>query len=202
MENFTIESPLKPSAMEALLAANGLVMSSYGPNAKRIHIFVMNIFEVDGEWKAIIHVAIEPMIAQEDEEKKEVSTEQSNKENVYALNGKEEGIDLYDLIPEIYVPPGPERAGPDVHFYMHPKEADIDNWDIVLPNAHPDYYYHFLEGGSSWEAAQRIFPDVDFYLAAEPYRGPVKGGSEGKALPSREPKLKKNPYILELTDEF
>lgn len=201
MESFTIESPLKPSAIEALLAANGLAMSSYGSNAKRVHTFVVNIFEIDGEWKAVIHVAIEPKVAEEAEEKKEASADQPNKENIHALNGKEEGIDLYDLIPEMYMPLGPENAGPDVHFYMHPKEADIDNWDVVLPNAHPEYYYHFLESGSSWEAAQRIFPDVDFGLAAEPHLRSVKN-PEGKSPSLKQPKPTKNSYILELTDEF
>jgi len=160
----------------------------------------MNIFEIDGEWKAVIHVVIEPGITEEAEEKKEAVEARPNKKNIYASDG-EGGVDLYDLIPEMPMPLVPANTGPDIHFYMHPREADIDNWNIVLPDAHPEYYYHFLESGSAWEAAQKIFPDIDFDLAAGPHPQPTKD-PEGKSPSLKQPKPAKNPYILELTDEF
>ncbi len=197
-----MESALMPSAIDALVAVNGRAMSSFKSKSKRIHIFVVSLMQIGDEWKAVIRIVIEPQLelSEEAEDKKEKKVEDFN----YRPMEKEKEIEIFDLISEeAYSSVGVQKIEPEVDFYMHPREAAIDDWEYVLPNLYPNYHYHFLENGSLWEISQKIFPDIDFDLAAEPQSkiSPVLECEEGNSLLNRL-RLKKNPYILELTEEF
>ncbi len=195
MENFTLESPLRPSALEALIAANSLATSRSATKTQRIHVFVLSIMQVDDEWKATIRVVIEPsgeILEPADEKKAELPPKDNN---VTTELKTEEEMDIYDLLTGSYVLSAENNSALDIHFYMHPREADKDNWETVLPGMYPEYHYHFIESGSLWDVSQKIFPAIDFSLA-------VEGQYEKENSFSIDPKFKKNPYILELTEEL
>lgn len=164
MLTFSLHGVPRPTEGAAVAAAIAEALGNFSSMGDKVHVHVMQVIKIDGDYQAVIQIALEP----KPDDPEEVIQEYKKKHR------KEiEPKPKLKPMPALEIKEG-HRAHyrhdyePDVHVYIPSPELPDISYRHHLMHPHPDYHYHLLGKGSLWEASLHLHPDMDLHGAASP----------------------------------